>query len=267
MPRGSRATPEYQSWLCADDVQRRRNRRLHASGKHGSKVAEKPAEIRPRTSGGPGQAASDMLQATATALHLRHARGIIMIDQRGTGASQPSLTCDSASALEIDDNRLNDPEFAPATSVEERLSDCMMDWHEHGVDLNAFDTRSAALDLMASRRGFGIRQWNLHGTSYGARVVQDAMRVDPEGIRAVVMNSPQALSPHFDRDFAENRARLFAQLFSDCADDAYCSDEFGDLEAHLERIRLHLSDEGMEIRSNVTISGCQDWGRERTGGF
>lgn len=198
-------------------------------------------------SGGPGQAASDMLQATATALHLRHARGIVLIDQRGTGESEPRLTCESASALEIDDNRLNDPEFAPATSVEERLSECMMDWHERGVDLNAFDTRSAALDLMAIRRGLGIHQWNLHGTSYGGRVVQDAMRVDPEGIRAVVMNSPQALSPHFDRDFAENRARLFAQLFSDCADDAYCNEEFGDLEAHLERIRLHLSDEDMEI--------------------
>lgn len=198
-------------------------------------------------SGGPGQAASDMLQATATALHLRRTRGIVLIDQRGTGASEPSLTCDSASFLEIDDNRLNDPELTPEASVEERLSDCIVEWRDRGVDFSAFDTRSAALDLMAIRKGFGIRQWNLHGTSYGGRVVQDAMRVDPEGIRAVVINSPQAITPHFDRDFAENRARLFTQLFSDCAADPYCKEEFGDLEAHLERIRHHLSDEPLEI--------------------
>jgi pimeloyl-ACP methyl ester carboxylesterase len=205
--------------------------------------------------GGPGQSASAMLPGVATALHLRRHRGIIMIDQRGTGASEPSLTCETTSALEIDDNRLNDPELSPATSVEERLTRCISDWRERGVDFNAFDTRSAVYDLVAIRKGFGIRQWNLHGTSYGGRVVQDAMRIDPDGIRAVVMNSPQALSPHFDRDFAENRARLFEQLFTDCAADRYCHEEFGDLKAHLEKIRTHLADEGIDIYLRPSADG------------
>lgn len=205
--------------------------------------------------GGPGQAASAMLPGVATALHLRRHRGIIMIDQRGTGASEPSLNCETASALEIDDNRLNDPDLSPATSVEERLTQCISEWLERGVDFNAFDTRSAVYDLVAIRKGLGIRQWNLHGTSYGGRVVQDAMRIDPDGIRAAVINSPQALSPHYDRDFAENRARLFEQLFADCAADRYCDEEFGDLKAHLEKIRAHLSEEGMDIYLRPSADG------------
>lgn len=206
-------------------------------------------------SGGPGQAASDMRAAMATALHLRSARGIVLIDQRGTGASEPSLNCAEASPLELDENRLNDPAFSPEDSLGERLDACVQQWRADGVDFNAFDTRSAALDLLAIRRGFGIEQWNLHGTSYGARVASDAMRVDPDGIRSVVLNSPQAVFAHFDQDFADSRLRLFSQLFEDCAGDDYCRGTFGDLEAHMRKIQAHLADEGMAIFLRESGSG------------
>jgi pimeloyl-ACP methyl ester carboxylesterase len=206
-------------------------------------------------SGGPGQAASDMLASVTTALHLRRSRGIVLIDQRGTGASSPSLNCAEASPLELDENRLNDPEFLPESSLGDRLDACVQQWRADGVDFNAFDTRSAALDLLAIRRGFGIEQWNLHGTSYGARVVSDAMRVDPDGIRSAVLNSPQAIFAHFDQDFAESRLRLFSQLFEDCAGDSYCHENFGDLEAHMRKIHAHLADEGMEIFLRESGSG------------
>ncbi len=197
--------------------------------------------------GGPGQGASQMLPGLARALQLRRTRSVVMIDQRGTGRSVPALTCDAASMLEFDENRLNDPDLAPESPVEERLAQCLTDWRDQGVDFNAFDTRSATRDLQAIRRGLGIRQWNLHGTSYGARVALDAMRVDPDGIRAVVLNSPQAVTPHFDAAFAENRAKLFMQLFDDCAQDSYCSETFGDLEAQIADIRAHLADGAMDI--------------------
>ncbi len=197
--------------------------------------------------GGPGQGASQMLPGLARALQLRRTRSIVMVDQRGTGRSVPALTCDAASMLEFDENRLNDPDLKPESPVEERLAQCLTDWREQGVDFNAFDTRSATRDLQAIRRGLGIRQWNLHGTSYGARVALDAMRVDPDGIRSVVLNSPQAVTPHFDAAFAENRAKLFSQLFNDCAQDSYCSETFGDLEAQIAHIRAHLADGDMDI--------------------
>ncbi len=205
--------------------------------------------------GGPGQGASQMLPMLGEALQLRHKRSIVMIDQRGTGHSVPALTCDETDALEFDANRLNDPDLAPETTAEKRLAQCLVDWRDQGIDFNAFDTRAAARDLQAIRRAFGIRQWNLHGTSYGARVVFDAMRVDPDGIRSVVLNSPQAITPHFDEAFAENRANLFGQLFADCAQDTYCSDTFGDLKAHLDKIHAHLADEGMEIYLRETSGG------------
>lgn len=205
--------------------------------------------------GGPGQGSTMFLPMHGPALQLRRSRSIVMIDQRGTGNSVPALACDTIDAEEFDENRLNDPDLMPETPTEERLAQCIADWRDRGVDFNAFDTRSTTRDLQAIRRGLGIRQWNLHGTSYGGRVVLDAMRVDPEGIRSVVLNSPQAITPHFDADFAENRAKLFRQLFEDCAQDDYCSETFGDLEAHLEKIRAHLADEGMDIYLRETPDG------------
>jgi pimeloyl-ACP methyl ester carboxylesterase len=206
--------------------------------------------------GGPGQGSTMFVPAHGPALQLRRSRSIVMIDQRGTGASSPLLACDAISVQEFDENRLNDPDLMPETPAEERLAQCIADWRDQGIDFNAFDTRATTRDLQAIRRGFGIRQWNLHGTSYGARVVLDAMRVDPEGIRSVVLNSPQAITAHFDEAFADNRAILFGQFFADCAQDAYCSETYGDLEAHLEKIRAHLADEGMDIYLRETPDGA-----------
>lgn len=44
-------------------------------------------------SGGPGQGASDMLGMVGNLLELRRTRGILLIDQRGTGMSEPVLNC------------------------------------------------------------------------------------------------------------------------------------------------------------------------------
>ncbi len=205
--------------------------------------------------GGPGQGSTMLLPMHGPALELRRSRSIVMIDQRGTGNSGPALTCDAIDAQEFDENRLNNPDLMPQTPAEERLAQCIAQWRDQGVDFNVFDTRAATRDLQAIRRGLGIRQWNLHGTSYGARVVLDAMRVDPEGIRSVVLNSPQAITPHYDAAFAENRAKLFSQFFEDCAQDSYCRETYGHLEGHLDKIRAHLSDEGMDIYLRETPTG------------
>ena len=71
-----------------------------------------------------------------------------------------------------------------------------------GIDLSAFDTRSAALDLRAIRKALDLPQWNLMGTSYGGRLALDAMRVDPEGVRAAVLNSPLSLASQADAGLA-----------------------------------------------------------------
>lgn len=205
--------------------------------------------------GGPGQASSDFIAQAGTALELRRSRSIVLFDQRGTGRSVPNLTCADADQAELDPYPFNDPSFEPEDELTQRLRACHDDFVAAGIDLRGFDTRSAARDLLAIRRALGLEQWNLHGTSYGSRLALDAMRVDPEGIRSVVLNSVLPTTSQADPHHARARADLFEQLFADCADDEACAAAFPDLREKLERIAAHLADAPMVLQLREPASG------------
>lgn len=192
--------------------------------------------------GGPGQAASDLIAQFGDALELRRSRSILLFDQRGTGRSVPNLSCPNASSSELDGYPYNDPTFYPDRELVERLGACREDFVGQGIDLAAFDSRTIARDLQAVRRGLGLAQWNLLGTSYGTRVALDAMRVDPEGIRAVVLNSVLPTTTQFDLHHVRARADLLEQMLTDCAADEACSQTFPHLRDDLQALAAHLHD-------------------------
>ena len=51
-------------------------------------------------------------------------------------------------------------------------------------------------DLTDLRHVLGIKQWNLHGVSYGTRLALSVMRDAPEGVRSVILDSPYPPEVH-----------------------------------------------------------------------
>lgn len=196
-------------------------------------------------SGGPGQAGSEAIGDFGSAVELRRNRGVILVDQRGTGLSEPALFCPEIAPTDLDQNRFNNPDFEAAESdsdqaERERFAACHDHWVGLGVDLARFDTRAAALDLRAIREAFGLAHWNVQGTSYGSRLALDLMRVDSSGIHAVVLNSPLTLESQATAQALEQRPRLFKQLFADCAADEFCTEHYGDLEMKFKSVAKHF---------------------------
>ena len=217
-------------------------------------------------SGGPGQAGSDAIAGFGGAVELRRNRGVILVDQRGTGLSQPALNCPEVAPPELDRNRFNDDpavEAAPHAdrsdggdrALVERFTACHDHWVDEGVDLAQFDTRAAALDLRAIRRALGLRHWNVLGTSYGGRLALDLMRVDPAGVRAAVLNSPLTLQSQATAEFIAARPRLFEQLFTACAAEASCQERYGDLERKFKAIATHFQNEPVVLQFRDPASG------------
>ena len=109
-----------------------------------------------------------------------------MIDERGTGRSEPHLAC---------------PEFAfaiPTTApYEDRAADrlglatlCRQRLESDGVDLDGYDTVESAADFVDLRHALGIDQFVLRGVSYGARLAREIYRQDPRrGRRAAPRQS------------------------------------------------------------------------------
>ncbi len=166
--------------------------------------------------GGPGGSAFFALED-----YLRHPlrqnRDLILLDQRGTGFSQPSLNC-----WEMEEDGGSVDALAACYT---RLT------QSEGLNLDHYDSAANAADVNDLRIALGYQQVNLWGISYGTRLALTVMRDHPEGLRAVVIDS--VFPPEVD-DAAEtvrNTTEAFDAFFAACAADPQCSSAYPTLEA------------------------------------
>lgn len=148
-------------------------------------------------------------------------RDIILIDQRGTGYSAPSLNC-----WELD-------EMEDETSASQACYNRLV---SEGIDLSAYNSAENAADINDLRIALGLEQVNLYGISYGTRLALTVLRDYPEGVRSAVID---AVFPPHVQGYEEQTlyaGRAFNQLFDDCAADPACNATYPELETTLLRV-------------------------------
>jgi pimeloyl-ACP methyl ester carboxylesterase len=182
-------------------------------------------------SGGPGYGALDSLEYwLSEASGLRANRDLILLDQRGTGYSQPSLECWEFEALE-------QAVRADSLGVGEWLSlevdtaqACRARLLAEGVNLAAYHSVASAADLKDLRVALGLLEWNVYAQGYGTRLALTLMRDFPAGIRSAVLDGALPPQAAWFEEAAANADRAFNQLFSGCALDSACAAAFPDLQ-------------------------------------
>lgn len=151
-----------------------------------------PARVHAILAGGPGDSGVGEVLELAT-------RGggqwfdlmdgdVIGIDQRGTGASRPSLASTRLYDLPLGGAG------SPATWLPiitkavrgeaERLT-------AQGIDLTAYNTQESADDVDAVRRAFGYGPLILWGRSYGTHLALAMLRQHPVGVARLILVSPE----------------------------------------------------------------------------
>lgn len=119
-------------------------------------------------------------------------RDLIVMGQRGTGLTEPDFDCHEFKtpeiALEAHARGTEPPDWrtlavAAAVACAERLQ-------AEGVDLAAYNSRESAADIAELRAALGIEAWSLYGVSYGTRLALSVLRYHPEGVSAVILDSP-----------------------------------------------------------------------------
>jgi len=106
-------------------------------------------------------------------------RDLILLDQRGTGYSLPSLNCPE---VEAGEEEVEAGEDNGTEACRDRLID-------EGVDLQAYNSAENAADVADLRVALEYDEWNLYGISYGTRLALTVMRDHPEGVRSVIIDS------------------------------------------------------------------------------
>jgi pimeloyl-ACP methyl ester carboxylesterase len=183
--------------------------------------------------GGPGQSAVDTWPQMAAALDAagKH-RHVLLLDQRGTGKSNP-LECkalaDQGSAMEFDLGRVRDATRACLGEVSER------------ADPRFYTSSDAVADLEQLRQALGAPRFDLVGISYGTRMAQQYAKRHPEGVRSIVLDSVAPNDLVLGSEFARNLDDALKAQFAYCAMQPACTKAFPDPYADILKLRDELT--------------------------
>jgi pimeloyl-ACP methyl ester carboxylesterase len=136
--------------------------------------------------GGPGIPGIGMGRAPAYFRlfdRLRDLGDVYLIDQRGTGRSEPSLLCGShplGPDLFVSDGKA-------AEAVRAQVGSCAAEWRERGVDLAAYNTVESARDLEELRRAIGAERVRLVGVSYGSELALELIRLHGDRVERAAL--------------------------------------------------------------------------------
>jgi len=160
-------------------------------------TAQKPLSPIVYLAGGPGDSGiNDFRGAPLPFLNvLRSIADVILLDQRGTGASESrDLRCSSKQGLPLD--RPGDPELF-ARIYRERMRECANTLQGKGVNLQAFTTEENADDVEALRVALGAKKLTLLSGSYGSHLALSVIRRHPDSLERVISAGTEGLDQTF----------------------------------------------------------------------
>lgn len=197
--------------------------------------------------GGPGESAIAAMMpvfSSEQGVHLVQDRDWIIVDQRGTGYSVPRLDCNIFGIA-----RLVSPD-----ALTEASQVC---WERHsatGIDLTGYTIYENAADIADLRNAMGIDAWNLFGVSYGTTLALTIMQNDPDGLRAVVLDSTLPPQNSFFISDVEAKADTLQRLFDACQQDIPCQEAYPDLADRFNEAVNALNEQPLDI-DGLSVNG------------
>lgn len=171
--------------------------------------------------GGPGGGAATLAFARVPMFRrFQRDRDIVLVDQRGTGASNP-LDCSPEVPLDVDDPNVLDEDLTEAYRA------CLA---RLDADPRHYTTDIAMDDIDDVRAHLGYERINLWGGSYGTRAALVYLRRHEPSVRAVVLDGVAPPDMRLPLYAARDGQRALDRLLADCARDATCAREFPELE-------------------------------------
>jgi len=204
--------------------------------------------------GGPGQAATELAaQINAGLREVRRQRDIVLVDQRGTGGSNP-LDCIGADGEPLELDALTIPTDAEFDGYVAR---CLAGL-EGRADPRFYTTANAIRDLDSVRAALGVEQINLVGGSYGTRVAQQYAMAYPQHTRSIVLDGVAPNDLVVGGEFAHTFEDALSLQSKQCAQDAACRARFPtDLQAQLRNVLSTLQTTPAPVTYRDPTSGAQ----------
>ncbi len=196
--------------------------------------------------GGPGAAASGFYASVAPAFaRIERDRDILLIDQRGTGGSNP-LECADQEDL---------TGHASIAQITAAARSCLASLATR-ADVAWYTTRAAVQDLERVRAALGLERVNLYASSYGTRVALQYLRHFPHRTRSVILDGVVPIDQPMGATTAMDAESALERILARCAREAACHDRFGDPLADYGAVRAALRVSTLPISVRDPLTGA-----------
>jgi pimeloyl-ACP methyl ester carboxylesterase len=182
-------------------------------------------------------------------------RDLIIIDQRGTGFSQPSFSCPEFDDLSHEAVIQNFGEQEANNRYVEATRTCANRVKASTSNLPAYTTAAVAADLEDLRLALGVSQWNIFTLFDGSILALTMMRDYPQAIRSVIMDSVVPLQADPIAELGTNVESAFDRLFQRCAEDEDCSKTYPKLKTTFYSLLDQLNEQAVAIDVADLTSG------------
>jgi pimeloyl-ACP methyl ester carboxylesterase len=181
--------------------------------------------------GGPGAASGAFYASVAPAFaRIQRDRDIVLLDQRGTGGSNP-LDCAEPADLA---GRASAEEITAATRT------CLAALAGR-ADVAYYTTSLAVQDLERVRAALGAERINLYAASYGTRVAQQYVRRFPARTRSVILDGVVPIAQPMGAATAIDAEAALEDILRRCAQQVACRGRFGDPASDYRAVRAALA--------------------------
>jgi len=183
-------------------------------------------------SGGPGLRA---LETTELGFHdglfdpIREDREVIVFDQRGAGASTPTLSCPE----------FEDTSAEETTALVRATDDCFRRLAGTGIDLRAYSAAAMAHDIRAIVESLDLDSFSILGQSYGTRAALTYMRIYGDDVDAAVFDAVRPVEYDISTARRPDFERAMQVVFDTCAQSG-CGSRYPDLEGQFLAVAAQL---------------------------
>lgn len=194
--------------------------------------------------GGPGGASTEFYASFSRAFErIRRSRDVMLVDQRGTGRSNP-LDC----AFEAVEGTDSDPQ-----QVRRITRECL---DSLAGDPRFYTTSLAVADLDAVRAALGYRQLDVYGASYGTRVALHYLRRYPAQTRTVMLDGVVPAQIPLTPEIAPDAQAALDQIFARCRADDACATAYPDLPARFAHVKERLERNPQTVQLADPLTGA-----------
>ncbi|NNF16449.1 MAG: alpha/beta hydrolase [Gammaproteobacteria bacterium] len=156
------------------------------------------------------------------ALSVDQGRDLFLMDARGSGLSQPRLTC-----FEFTDNVVD--RWSTNLALEDAYRDgrqdisrCIARYRDQGISFSAYSGNSVVHDIERLRVALGVERWVLYGVSYASIYAQMYATVHADKVDTMILDSATFIDIDHHEAIVRETVEPYQRLFDSCTAAVEC---------------------------------------------